>query len=84
MSRRYDMYRDYTDAQGGDTLDLPRWYHWYRIEKLSEGHAALTPPVACCSIDSAADDQAGTPSPVVSEREFLTLLELYRASAPRR
>jgi hypothetical protein len=35
VSSRYDMYKSYTDQHGGDTLNLPRWYQWYRVEKLS-------------------------------------------------
>ena len=79
VSRRYDMYREYTDAQGGNTLDLPRWYKWYRVEKLSEGHAMLTPPVQGCSVSA----DAGNPAvggPVVSEADFLALLQAYRAA----
>ena len=74
VSSRYDMYRKYTDAQGGDTLPLPRWYKWYRVEKLSEGHAMRTPPEVGCSITTAAP-AAGA---VVSEGDFLQLLEAYR------
>lgn len=76
VSRRYDMYQTYTDAQGGNTLPLARWYKWYRIEKLSEGHAMLSPPAAGCSVSADALSSGG----VVSEADFLTLLELYRAS----
>ena len=79
VSKRYDMYKEFTDNQGGKTLDLPRWYKWYRVEKLSEGHAMLTPPAQGCSIDSS----AGSPQadgPVISEAEFLALLEGFRAS----
>jgi len=74
VSRRYDMYKRFTDEQGGTTLDLTRWYKWYRVEKLSEGHAMLIPPEPGCSIgpDTA---QEGA---VVSEADFLTLLQLYR------
>ena len=46
VSRRYDMYKAYTEAQGGNTLPLGRWYKWYRVEKLSEGHAMQSPPAA--------------------------------------
>ena len=75
VSRRYDMYREYTDAQGGNTLDLPRWYKWYRVEKLSEGHAMLTPPAQGCSIGP---DTQETGGPVIGEQEFLELLLAYR------
>lgn len=83
MSRRYDMYRDYNQQQGTEMLELGRWYKWYRVEKLSEGHAMLRPPEQGCSIqpDGAAPDQD---APVVSEHEFLALLENYRATAARR
>jgi hypothetical protein len=74
VSGRYDMYKRYTDQHSGDTLNLPRWYKWYRVEKLSEGHAMLTPPANDCSIDSGA--MAG--GPAVSEQDFLALLQLYR------
>ena len=74
VSSRYEMYRRYTDEQGGNTLPLARWYKWYRVEKLSEGHAMLTPPVAGCSVES----ETGSPGPVVSEADFLSILQLYR------
>ena len=79
VSERYDMYRTYTDEQGGNTLPLDRWYKWYRVEKLSEGHATLAPPATGCSIDS---DAAGAPQPVIGEQDFLTLLQLYRQERP--
>jgi hypothetical protein len=77
VSSRYDMYKTYTDANGGNTLPLPRWYKWYRVEKLSEGHAMLAPPVDGCSIgpDTAPD------GPVISEPDFLELLQSYRQSS---
>jgi hypothetical protein len=75
VSGRYEMYERYTGLQGSEVLPLDRWYKWYRIEKLSEGHAMLTPPVAGCSVgpDTAAS------GPVVSEADFLQLLNLYRS-----
>lgn len=77
VAKRYDMYKRYTDEQGGDTLPLDRWYKWYRVEKLSEGHAMLTPPEQDCSV------QAGTErtGPVISEQDFLQLLVLYRQNS---
>ena len=80
VSARYDMYKDYTDQHANETLDLARWYKWYRVEKLSEGHAMTTPPAQGCSIGPETEP-AG---PVVEESDFLELLELYRASASRR
>ena len=78
VSARYDMYRDYTDAQeGAETLDLPRWYKWYRLEKLSEGHAMTTPPVQGCSVGPETEKQG----PVISEQDFLELLMQYRANS---
>jgi hypothetical protein len=74
VSQRYDMYRNYTEQQAGQCLPLERWYKWYRIEKLSEGHATRMPPAAGCSIEPGAEDE----QPVVSEREFLGLLKLLR------
>ena len=79
MSSRYDMYSEYTDGQGAESLDLPRWYKWYRVEKLSEGHAMATPPVQGCSIEAGTE----APGPVVSEAEFLAILELFRDSRRR-
>jgi hypothetical protein len=76
VSRRYDMYREYTEAHGGNTLPLARWYKWYRVEKLSEGHAMLSPPAAGCSVG----ESVAQPGGVISEPDFLELLELYRAS----
>ncbi len=74
VSSRYDMYQTYTVDKTGECLPLERWYKWYRIEKLSEGHAARTPPADGCSIgpDTAASE------PVISERDFLQLLQMYR------
>jgi len=80
VSGRYDMYQRYTDAQGGNTLPLPRWYKWYRVEKLSEGHAMLAPPVAGCSVGP----ETGPQGPVVSEADFLALLQLYREQSDAR
>lgn len=74
VSQRYDMYKTFTDAQGGETLSLERWYKWYRVEKLSEGHAMLTPPEQACSVGPEIESN----SPVVSESDFLRLLILYR------
>lgn len=76
VSNRYDMYQRFTDDQGGDTLPLPRWYKWYRVEKLSEGHAMLAPPVEGCSIGPDTAQQG----PVVSAEDFLALLENYRVT----
>lgn len=75
VSGRYDMYERYTGSQGGQVLPLDRWYRWYRIEKLSEGHAMLTPPVTGCSVGP--DTVAA--GPVVSEEDFMQLLILYRS-----
>ena len=77
VSSRYDMYKRYTDDMGGNTLPLERWYKWYRVEKLSEGHAMLSPPEQGCSIDIEAGQDTG---PVVSESAFLEILQLYRAA----
>jgi hypothetical protein len=75
VSSRYDMYKSFTDDQGGETLSLARWYKWYRVEKLSEGHAMLAPPVQGCSVGP----EIESTGPVISEPDFLQLLELYRA-----
>lgn len=76
VSSRYDMYKTYTDVQeGAETLELERWYKWYRVEKLSEGHALTTPPEQGCSIEVGTEADG----PVVSETEFLKLLQDYRA-----
>lgn len=74
MSQRYDMYREYTDSRAGDALPLERWYQWYRVEKLTEGHAMLTPPEQDCSVQAPAERTG----PVISEEDFLQLLLLYR------
>ena len=79
VSQRYDMYQRYTDERGGDTLPLERWYTWYRVEKLSEGHAMRSPPVQGCSVGP--EVEAG--GPVVSEQDFLQLLLAYRESRTR-
>ena len=76
VSKRYDMYKSYTDEQGGNTLPLARWYKWYRVEKLSEGHAMLQPPEPGCSVGPEIDESGTT----VSEADFLRLLELYRGA----
>jgi hypothetical protein len=80
VSSRYDMYQRYTDEHASETLDVPRWYKWYRVEKLSEGHGMLTPPAAGCSVGPDAES-AG---PIVSEADFLELLHLYRQPAGSR
>lgn len=74
VSQRYDMYKSFTDDQGGETLSLERWYKWYRVEKLSEGHAMLSPPEQACSVGPEIESN----SPVVSEADFLRLLLSYR------
>ena len=74
VSSRYDMYKKFTDENGGNALPVPRWYKWYRVEKLSEGHAMLSPPVAGCSVGAETESQG----PVISEPDFLALLQLYR------
>lgn len=76
VSQRYDQYRCYTEDKGGDPLELPRWYHWYRVEKLSDGHAMATPPAEGCSVDAG----VGNGGPVISEADFLSLLVKYRDS----
>jgi hypothetical protein len=76
VSQRYDMYSSFTDEQGGDKLPLKRWYKWYRVEKLSEGHAMQTPPDQACSVGPDVH-QSGS---VVSEQDFLQLLQSYRTS----
>jgi hypothetical protein len=76
VSQRYDMYQTYTDEQSGETLPLARWYKWYRVEKLSEGHAMQTPPEQGCSVGPDVH-QSGN---VVSEQDFLQILQSYRTS----
>jgi hypothetical protein len=76
VSSRFDMYRDYTEQQQAEVLDLPRWYGWYRVEKLSEGHAMQVPPEQGCSVGPETEAQG----PVVSEQDFLQLLHAYRAN----
>ncbi len=80
VSRRFDMYHEYTTAQGGDTLPIDRWYGWYRVEKLSEGHAMQTPPVQGCSVE-VGTERTGA---VISEPDFLQVLLMYRDAAGRR
>ncbi|SVB07086.1 uncharacterized protein METZ01_LOCUS159940 [marine metagenome] len=70
VSERYDMYKDYTSSGTGKALPLARWYKWYRIEKLSEGHAAI----GDCSVDP----EAISRKQVLGEADFLQILELYR------
>ena len=76
VSRRYDMYKQYHDQHGGDTLPLDRWYSWYRVEKISEGHAMLAPPEQGCSVGS----EVVTDGPIVTEQDFYQLLVLYRGA----
>ena len=78
VSSRYDMYRDYTVKETGDCLPLKRWYKWYRVEKLSEGHATRTPPPGGCSVELGTDSEVD--QAVVSETDFLYLLKLFRGS----
>lgn len=70
VSERYDMYKNYTYTSTGSALPLARWYKWYRIEKLSEGHAAI----GDCSVDP----EAISRQQVLGEADFLEILELYR------
>ena len=44
------------------------------MEKMSEGHAMLTPPEQGCSVGPDVE----TTGPIVSEADFLGLLRLYR------
>ena len=74
VSQRYDMYKRYHDERGSDTLPLDRWYTWYRVEKISEGHAMLAPPEQACSVGS----EVVTDGPIVTEQDFYELLQLYR------
>ena len=83
VSRRYDMYRDFNTKQDAEVLELPRWYKWYRVEKLSEGHAMLTPPEQGCSI-SADSGQPPASGEIISEADFLALLQAYRAPGASR
>ena len=74
VSGRYDMYKDYNDTDSSTALPLDRWYRWYRIEKLAEGHAAIGASVAGCSVDPGAEVR----QQVLGEAEFLQVLKLYR------
>jgi len=76
VSSRYDMYRSYHQERGSDTLPLDRWYRWYRVEKLSDGHAMLAPPEPGCSVGS----EVVTDGPIVTEEAFYQLLLQYRDS----
>jgi hypothetical protein len=76
VASRYGMYQSYTAQQGVEVLDLPRWYKWYRVEKLSEGHAMQSPPEQGCSVGPETQSQG----PVISEHDFLALLQDYRAT----
>ena len=78
VSQRFDMYQEYYEENGRNALPLARWYKWYRVEKLSEGHATLQPPAQGCSIDAESSDPSQAPA-VVSETEFLELLQAFRS-----
>jgi len=78
VSGRYDMHVQYNSEHGASVLPLQRWYKWYRVEKLSEGHAMLQPPPSGCSIGP--DSNQAEAAQIVGEQEFLQLLELYRGS----
>lgn len=80
VAERFDMYTSYTESTAGSALPLERWYKWYRIEKLSEGHAATGAPPAGCSVSADASGRVE----VLGEPEFLRLLQLYRESVPDR
>jgi len=77
VSERYDMHRDYNTKLEAEVLPLERWYRWYRIEKISEGHGMIQPPAQGCSVSEAAPAELPA-GDVVSESRFLALLELYR------
>ena len=76
VSGRYDMYKDYTDSGTSTALPLERWYKWYRIEKLVEGHAAIGGSIAGCSVDP----EAASRQQVLGEADFLQVLKLYRGA----
>jgi len=73
---RYAMHKSYNEKMGAEVLPLANWYKWYRIEKLSEGHAMTQAPAEGCSVSEAAPGQIPT-GPLATERQFLDLLELY-------
>jgi hypothetical protein len=81
---RYEMYKTYTDEHGDSTLDLPRWYKWYRVEKLSEGHAMLIPPEQGCSIGADTKEPPNQDTQqIIGEADFLCLLEACRVASPK-
>lgn len=77
VSDRYDMYCRFTAGQNSPVLGLSRWYRWYRLEKLADGHAQLTPPAEGCSVQA---DTAPV-APLVSEQTFLDLLQCCRGES---
>jgi len=77
VSERYDMHCSYNAEMGAEILPIERWYHWYRIEKVSEGHGMSQPPAQGCSVSEAAPAELPA-GEVVSEQDFLRLLLSFR------
>ncbi len=76
--QRYAMHKSYNEKVDAEVLPLGRWYKWYRVEKLSEGHAMTQAPAEGCSVTEASPGQIPI-GPLATETQYLELLELYIA-----
>jgi hypothetical protein len=75
---RYAAYRRFTEQGTRAALPLERWFHFYHLEKTSEGIQAGS-PVAGCAADGDAVNDACLSRP----RAFLRVLSAYGADASR-
>ncbi|MFW2405312.1 MAG: hypothetical protein ACN4GT_11150 [Gammaproteobacteria bacterium] len=69
---RYEAYRRFTAAGGGEPISLAQWFRFYHREKTSEG-AQAGPAPGGCSADGDAVNNACLKKPA----EFLRVLEAY-------
>ncbi len=77
--QRYAMHKAYNEKMDAEVLPLANWYKWYRVEKLSEGHAMTQAPAEGCSVSEAAPGQIPS-GPLATESEFLEMLVMYQES----
>jgi len=71
---RYDAYRDFTEKNTGSCIPVEQWFHFYYLEKNSEG-LQVGVPVEGCSADGDAVNNACLRRPGI----FLEVLKAYDA-----
>ncbi|MAF84455.1 MAG: hypothetical protein CL797_10185 [Chromatiales bacterium] len=72
---RYDAYRAFTEQKTGSSLPLAKWFHFYQLEKSSEG-LQVNIPAESCLADGDAVNNACLRHPAA----FLKALKAYDAS----